>query len=1531
MEARVKEMEERIRKLFASIDADKDGSISRAELGLKLKQDHEVQAMLHASGHSLTNLYNQFDVDGDGSVHVGEFLWEMQAGHRDQGAESTTSQSRPKRPKTAPPKVHFGLRSTELLGLRPEAAEDTKTEPALEPEPEQAPDPEPTSRLVVSIFECRNLPKMDRFGKNDVFVTVQVDDQTVKTKVVDGGGAAPVFGTGGDGEHLTLEMPPRKPGQKTTLVVTVYDEDIASNDLIGKYTIELPVTEPDSDWTINADWHELTPGKHKGKQPAEIKLTVAWSAPETLESRVTKLFNVIDTDNSGTIDRKELADKLKQGGELHVILADYWRTPDYIFEQLNVDVDGWGRSPITLFEFLAIVTLPVNQEEEEAKPEPEPVVHSQTELALRPEPEPQQESTSRLVVSILECRNLPKTDRFGKNDIFVTVQVDDQTKRTKVVDGGGAAPVFGALEVPPRKPGQKAAMVVTVHEPVPDPDADPEPVPEETAIEVSSGTGRVENMVETGSAIDSAMEQSLREVFARADKNSDGSLTRAELILRLRKDFELATLLKLPAKVGDDDRGAFEEVFQGMDVDESSAIDVAEFVRYFSKVAATAAAGEVSEIATQGSLLELTNTGADILQPEGAPQPEPEQTKHYLDIKRQIEETYKVHNKRKLVDVEKLLVEWQGDETALLASIKQKYADDWKPDFSTVTDTAKAVLIDHRLVVAVVGGWDEEKSKAVQDVDFFDIMKMEWLTHPVVMGTRCIDPLVCATSDSRGVLVTGGAVSAERGSTYYRNTEALGFGVDGELAGEKDGEIDHGWTQLPALPKARSECVGGLLPWSIGEDGKPETTLVVMAGVEQADAVVEAEVAAQGRWKKLSSRFTKTTASTIAPTLLCKLLQVQGKNDMLMERDQTTVPAMLKSRLQAAMCVTFDGNLFVAGGIANPSKGSKSAVILSSAEMYDPSVGSWQQLPPMSLARAGAACSALPLNAVLVAGGRQGRQGAGGDVGVVSSCEVFDIEKRVWSRFPSMNVPRSNFAMVSTVLLEGSPSGVSPSILVFGGTDQTDYSKRIAKIHQEEVADAAMSSAECWDPTGHNLHNLHNHKTMGTWHNLPSMPHRRVRHGAAVIFFPADGDEAGSYLPPSEAELARLAAEREEEEAQLAAGTKELFERFDTDKDGMLSKDEYEVYLKGIGVWGTDWYTTERWKESWPSECEQMKSTVEGITWEAFEGILYGQYRKTQIVEDLAAVRALPPTASPRPRLVGHIGVCPVGMHSPEQAEEAEAASELRSTSERMVHELHSATDASEPLEEQHVDALAVDALADDAPATVVEVGGNDTTAANTAEDVAPAVGAEPDPEVEAEANVPAAEAPADAPVIGENPDAEAAPVVDTEATTEGGDAEAAAAAEAEPKEAAPMPEPFDPKIEEWGRSVFAQFDTNNKDGGLSAKELTRALKSLPWKKPKNVPLGTKFQSVDAMITAIAADGDGNIDVDQWLSRLGSCAGLAAALAENVNEDSEIATFRAEDEVAAPELEQVEAAAAANAEASEPLEEQLAACHSSIN
>jgi Ca2+-binding EF-hand superfamily protein len=78
-------------------------------------------------------------------------------------------------------------------------------------------------------------------------------------------------------------------------------------------------------------------------------------------------------------------------------------------------------------------------------------------------------------------------------------------------------------------------------------------------------------------------EAELRQVFACVDVNGDGSLSRAELIMRLRKDPDLAALLDLPVRVGEAERAAFEAVFRGMDENGDNEIDADEFVQFFAR------------------------------------------------------------------------------------------------------------------------------------------------------------------------------------------------------------------------------------------------------------------------------------------------------------------------------------------------------------------------------------------------------------------------------------------------------------------------------------------------------------------------------------------------------------------------------------------------------------------------------------------------------------------------------------------------------------------------------------------------------------------------------------------------------------------------------------------------------------------------------------------------------------------------------------------------------------------------------------
>ena len=106
------------------------------------------------------------------------------------------------------------------------------------------------------------------------------------------------------------------------------------------------------------------------------------------------------------------------------------------------------------------------------------------------------------------------------------------------------------------------------------------------------------------------------------------------------------------------------------------------------------------------------------------------------------------------------------------------------------------------------------------------------------------------------------------------------------------------------------------------------------------------------------------------------------------------------------------------------------------------------------------------------------------------------------------------------------------------------------------------------------------------------------------------------------AEMKAETAETAETEETEAAN--EIFTMFDDDGDGVLSKPEYTAYLKGIGLWGTDWYNDNEWdNEGWPGECAQMKGDDKGIGREQFVDILYVKYRQGMAMTDLEA-------ASPR-------------------------------------------------------------------------------------------------------------------------------------------------------------------------------------------------------------------------------------------------------------------------------------------------------------
>jgi hypothetical protein len=131
----------------------------------------------------------------------------------------------------------------------------------------------------------------------------------------------------------------------------------------------------------------------------------------------------------------------------------------------------------------------------------------------------------------------------------------------------------------------------------------------------------------------------------------------------------------------------------------------------------------------------------------------------------------------------------------------------------------------------------------------------------------------------------------------------------------------------------------------------------------------------------------------------------------------TAIGDMIEARAGPTALLLPDGTVLVAGGTRDGGDGSE----LASAELYDPGSGSWAATGEMIEARGGPTATLLPDGRVLVAGGFITNEGFAFPL---ASAELFDPSTGSWTATGNMIEARSSHA--ATLLPDG-------TVLVVGG------------------------------------------------------------------------------------------------------------------------------------------------------------------------------------------------------------------------------------------------------------------------------------------------------------------------------------------------------------------------------------------------------------------------------------------------------------------------------------------------------------------
>lgn len=318
------------------------------------------------------------------------------------------------------------------------------------------------------------------------------------------------------------------------------------------------------------------------------------------------------------------------------------------------------------------------------------------------------------------------------------------------------------------------------------------------------------------------------------------------------------------------------------------------------------------------------------------------------------------------------------------------------PDLATIRGTAAAVVLGDGKVLVSGGGVG---AIALATAEVFDPATGQWapaasLTQPR-RGHRAV-----VLADGR-VLVAGGVDNGELlPSTEVYDPATAAWSSTSPMSTPRLGH------SLSLLGDGRVLATGGTVP---GDDG-------TAAGGQTIRPVATAEIydPATGTWAPASPMGSPRFEHTATPLRDGRVLITGGlgpEEDRLRPLASTELydPAadafvrsteLSEGRTNHAAAALADGSVLVAGGAG----GANGDLSLSSAEVFDPRVGSWTEVAPLGESRTGHSATTLAAGSVLVAGGESVSRGTRRSL---TSTEVFDPSARAWRPAGSMACPRS--------------------------------------------------------------------------------------------------------------------------------------------------------------------------------------------------------------------------------------------------------------------------------------------------------------------------------------------------------------------------------------------------------------------------------------------------------------------------------------------------------------------------------------------